>query len=64
MMETRLPDAEPPLEADRLPPNPAYREMARTADRELLEWMRRRAERRACLRQEVREAEAGRTGDG
>ena len=32
------------------PPSPAYRELARTADRELREWVRRRAERRAHSR--------------
>jgi hypothetical protein len=42
-----------------VPPSNAYKELARLADGELREWIRRRGERRAEDRQAGRKAERG-----
>lgn len=61
MADTQTPTELPAPTGEPVTPSTVYQEVARTADRELREWIRRRAEQRAHNRQTRRLAERGST---
>jgi len=59
MTEAHSTSRHPAAQGEPVAPSNAYKELARVADRELREWIRRRVERRAENRQTGRKAERG-----